>query len=52
MEDKFKTTEWLKSKEVVKALKIPACDLRHLREAGKLKSIKQGNAFLHDAKSV
>jgi len=52
MEDKFKTTEWLKSKEVMKVLKMPACDLMHLREAGKLKFIKQGNAFLYDAKSV
>ena len=52
MEDKFKTTEWLKSKEVVKALKIPACDLMHSLEAGKLKFTKQGNAFFYDAKSV
>jgi hypothetical protein len=45
-------TEWLKSKEVMKALKIRACDVMHLREAGKLKFTKQGNAFLYSAESV
>lgn len=44
--------EWLKSKEVMKTLKICACDVMHLREAGKLKFTKQGNSFLYDAESV
>ena len=44
--------EWLNSKEVLKTLKIRACDVMHLREAGKLKFIKQGNAFLYNAESV
>jgi hypothetical protein len=45
-------TGWLKSKEVMKALKIRACDLMHLRESGKLEFTKRGNAFLYSAKSV
>jgi hypothetical protein len=45
-------TEWLKSKEVMKTLNIRACDVMHLREAGKLKFTKQGNAFLYSAESV
>lgn len=45
-------TEWLKSKEVMKTLKIRACDVMHMREAGKLKFTKQGNAFLYSAESV
>lgn len=43
---------WLKSKEVMKTLKIRACDVMHLREAGKLKFTKQGNSFLYSAESV
>jgi hypothetical protein len=52
MEDKIQNSEWLKSKEVMKTLKIRACDVMHLREAGKLKFNKQGNAFLYSAESV
>jgi hypothetical protein len=44
--------EWLKSKEVMKTLKIRACDVMHLREEGKLKFTKHGNAFLYNAESV
>ena len=44
--------QWLKSKEVMKTLKISACDVMHLRKAGKLKFTKQGNAFLYNAESV
>lgn len=36
----------------MKTLKIPACDVMHLREAGKLKFTKQGTAFLYSAESV
>jgi len=52
MEKKTQSSEWLKSKEVVKTLKIRACDVMHLREAGKLKFTKQGNAFLYSVESV
>jgi hypothetical protein len=36
----------------MKTLKIRARDVMHLREAGKLKFTKQGNAFLYAAESV
>lgn len=52
MEKKTQSSEWLKSKEVMKTLKIRACDVMHLREAGKLKFTKQGNAFLYSTESV
>jgi hypothetical protein len=52
MKKELNSTKWLRSKEVIRALKIPACDVMHLREAGKLKFIKQGNAFLYEAQSV
>lgn len=52
MEKKTQSSEWIKSKEVLKKLKIRACDLMHLRETGKLKYAKQGNTFLYDAESV
>lgn len=52
MDKKTQSSEWLKSKEVIKTLKIRACDVMHLREAGKLKFTKQGNAFLYSAESV
>jgi hypothetical protein len=40
---------WLKSKAVMEILKIRAGDVMHLREEGKLKFTKQGNAFLYSA---
>jgi len=52
MEKKTQSSEWLKSKEVMKTLKIRGCDVMHLREAGKLKFTKQGNAFLYSVESV
>lgn len=36
----------------MKALKIRACDVMHLRAAGKLSFRKQGSAFLYSAESV
>lgn len=42
----------LTSKETKVFLKIQDCDLAHIRNAGKLKFIKKGNAFLYDKKSV
>jgi hypothetical protein len=52
MENKTLTSVWFKSKEVMKTLKIRACDVMHMRESGKLKFTKQGNAFLYSAESV
>ena len=52
MEKKTQSSEWLKSKEVMKTLKIRACDVMHLREAGKINFIKQGNAYLYSVESV
>ena len=43
---------WLNSREACKALKISACDLSHLREAGKLRFQKKGNAFLYAGNDV
>lgn len=45
MSDKEK--QLLKSKEVQKALKVRACDIMHLREAGKIRYEKKGNAYLY-----
>lgn len=39
--------KYLSSKETMKALKVSSCDLMHMREAGKLKFIKKGNAYLY-----
>lgn len=52
MEKKTQITEWLKSKEVMKTLKIRACDVMDMREAGKLNFTKEGNAFLYSVESV
>lgn len=43
---------WLSSTQVKSKTKIKSCDLMHYRQAGKLKFIKQGNAFLYDKESV
>lgn len=47
-----KTQEWLDSKAARKVLKISACDLSHLREAGKLQFQKRGNAYLYSVRDV
>jgi len=47
-----KNKEVLKSKEVQKVLKVRACDLMHLREAGKIRFEKKGNAFLYNKEDV
>ncbi len=52
MKSKTSVSEWLKSKQVQKALKIRACDVMHLRKAGKLAFRKSGNAFLYSSKDV
>lgn len=38
---------WLTSDQVRKRLKISTCDLAHLRQGGKLRFRKQGNAYLY-----
>ena len=43
---------FLKSKEVQKKLKIRACDIMHLREAGKIRFEKKGNAYLYFEEDV
>lgn len=45
-------SDWLKSKEVEKELKISSCDLMHLRLAGKLNFTKNGNSFLYSNNDV
>ncbi len=45
-------SNWLKSKEVEKELKISSCDLAHLRVAGKLNFMKNGNSFLYSINDV
>lgn len=43
---------FFKSKEVQKALKVQACEIMHLREEGKLRYEKKGNAYLYYKKDV
>lgn len=52
MEKKIQSSEWLKSKEIMKILKIRACDVMHMREAGKLNYTKKGNAFFYSVESI
>jgi len=46
MKDNYK--KYLSSKEMMKELKVSSCDLMHLREGGKLKFVKKGNAFFYE----
>ena len=39
--------QYLSSKEKKEQLKISACELMHLREAGNLKFIKSGKSYLY-----
>lgn len=50
--DSAKPTAWLTSQEARKLLHISDCELMHLREAGRLRFKKQGNAFLYSARDV
>ncbi|WP_430410857.1 hypothetical protein [Kordia sp.] len=43
---------FLNSKETMKELKISSCELMHLRQDGKIKFVKKGNAFLYDKKDI
>jgi len=42
----------LTSKKAMKKLKISSCDLMHLREEGKLRAVKKGNAYLYSEGDV
>lgn len=46
------TTNWLKSKDVKKELKISDCDLAHIRITGVLEFTKKGNAFMYNSEDV
>ena len=49
---KYSDEQNLTSKETKVLLKIQDCELAHIRNAGKIKFIKKGNAFLYLKKSV
>lgn len=40
---------WLTSAQVRELLKISTCDLAHLRQGGRLRFQKQGNAYLYSS---
>ena len=42
----WQDSNWLKSGEIRKKLKLSTCELAHLREAGKLLYRKKGDAYL------
>lgn len=44
--------DWLNSKEARKELKVSGCDLSHIRESGKLRYRKDGNAYRYLKKDV
>jgi hypothetical protein len=52
MSDGSKISEWLKSGDVQKELKIDSCELMHLRVDGELSFKKEGNAYLYERKDV
>jgi hypothetical protein len=43
---------WMRADEARRVLRGGSCDLMHLREAGRLRFEKQGNAFLYVAEDV
>lgn len=49
---KYNDKQGLVSKEAKIFLKIQDCELAHIRNTGKIKFIKKGNAFLYDKESV
>lgn len=48
----MKAEKYLNSKEAKTVLKVQDCDLAHIRNAGKLKFVKKGNAFLYLKESL
>lgn len=47
-----KTEQYLNSKEAKAVLKVQDCDLAHIRNAGKIKFEKRGNAFMYSKESL
>lgn len=45
-------SRFLRSKEVQNKLKVRTCDIMHLREAGKIRYEKKGNAYLYFEEDV
>lgn len=48
----MKEEKYLSSKEAKAVLKVQDCDLAHIRNSGKLKFEKKGNAFMYSKKSL
>ena len=48
----FKQKPRYTSKEAKMALKVSDCQLKHLRDEGKLEATKNGNAFMYDSVKV
>ena len=48
----MKEEKYLSSKEAKAVLKVQDCDLAHIRNAGKLKFEKKGNAFMYSKESL
>jgi len=44
--------EYYTSKEAKKILKVSDCKLMHLREEGKIKAVKKGNAYLYEITKI
>lgn len=44
--------KYLSSKEAKAVLRVQDCDLTHIRNSGKLKFTKRGNAFLYSIESI
>jgi hypothetical protein len=44
--------KYLNSKEAKAVLKVQDCHLAHIRNAGKLKFEKKGNAFMYSKESI
>ncbi len=42
-----KRQKWLRGGEAKEVMRVSDCELAHLRQAGKLRFKKQGNAFLY-----
>lgn len=47
MSEQNSIEKWLSSKQAKSFLKCSGCELMHLRQEGKLKYQKKGNAFLY-----
>lgn len=50
--DANQNSEWFSSNQAREKLRISGCELMHLREGGKLRFKKQGNAFLYSSQDV